>query len=66
MTLVKKIQISILFLLSFDILFCVFLVRPLFLEIKKSSEDLVSLKKNLALLEAEVEVLANLRIPTAI
>jgi hypothetical protein len=51
----KKIIISIVFFLSLSILFFVFLIYPLFLEIKKISQDFLSQKRELMAFERKVE-----------
>jgi hypothetical protein len=55
MTYKKKITISIVFFLSLIILFFVFLIYPLFLEIKNISQDFLNQKKELMAFEKRVE-----------
>jgi len=62
MTLKKKIAISILSFLVLSILLIIFLIYPLFLEIKKISQDFLSQKQKLVALEEKVENLEKFKI----
>ena len=62
MTIKKKITISTVFFLVLSILLIVFLIYPLFLEIKKNSQDFLSQKQKLIALEEKVENLEKFKI----
>lgn len=55
MTLKRKVIVSVVFFLILSILLIIFIISPLFLEIKKISLDFPVQKQNLATLEKEVE-----------
>jgi len=62
MTVKKKIIISIVFFLVLSILLIVFLIYPVFLEIKKTSQDFLAQKEKLTVLEQKVKNLEKFRI----
>jgi len=62
MTFKKKIIISIVFFLTLSILLIVFVIYPLFLEIKKNSQDFLFQKQELMTLEEKAENLEKIRI----
>lgn len=62
MTIKKKITISIAFFLVLSILLIAFVIYPLFLEIKKNSQDFLSQEQKLAALEEKVENLEKFKI----
>jgi len=62
MRLKKKIIISIIFFLGLSILLIVFVLYPLFLEIKKISQDFLSQKQKLTVLEKKIENLEKFKL----
>ena len=58
----NKINLSIIIFLLLAILLVVFVIYPLFKEIKSNSEELVSQKKELATLEAKIDYLEKFKI----
>jgi len=61
MTLKKKIYLSIIIFGSVSVLSVVFLLRPLFLEIKKMSQEIVSQKQALVSFAAEIKNLEDFK-----
>lgn len=61
MSLKKKINISFFIILTVIFSFLFFILRPIFLEIKKSSEDLITIKGELVSLEKEIETLTEFK-----
>jgi len=55
MSLKNKINLSIIIFFFLDLLFIVFLIFPLFRDIKTISQELISQKKELAILENEIK-----------
>jgi len=62
MTIKRKIIISIIFFLGLTIFLLIFIIYPLFLEIKESSQNFLSEKKKLMILEKKVENLAKIEL----
>ncbi len=54
MTLRNKINLSIVVFLLLSLLLILFLIFPLFSDIKKNSQELISQKKKIAILENEI------------
>jgi len=61
MTLTKKIHLSLIVLLITSLLLIVFLIHPLFKDIKKNSEELLSQKQEIILLTQESENLGEIK-----
>lgn len=62
MTLKNKIHLSLIIFLCLSIIIIIFLIYPLFTDIKKGSQDLLSQRKTLVSFEAKIENLGEFKI----